>query len=131
MTVEQMIRMRNSGATYQQIANMSGLTRQRVHQKIQTALGNKSNRRRGKAFPIEDIKYTAIYDYFKNNENESASSFGLKVFGGYGGKFCNRVINFVTGRYEAHLSVEQIKKVCEIVGKPFEEVFKERDFDGC
>lgn len=129
MKKEEMLQMRIDGATYQEIADVYGISRQAVHYALKKYKERLVGEVRGRRFRCNDIKYTGIYEYFKANKKETVSSFAIKVFNIHtynSGAISQKIRNFITGRNESHFTIEQIKRMCEIVGKPFEEVFKER-----
>ena len=126
MKEKEMLQMRIDGATYQEIADAYGITRQRAYQIIASYLDGLQKLTRGRGFPCEDIVYEGMFEYFSANERESLTSFAHKVLGSRGGGTAT-MRNFLTGRNESHFTIAQIKRMCEIVGKPFEETFKERD----
>lgn len=126
MTAKEMLQMRVEGATYQQIADVCGVSRQSVHQSVKNYADKVLKGRRGKGFCYEDIKYQGIYEHFAENEKESIHSFTVAIFGGDYGSKCATMRNFLTGKNNSYFTVSQIKRMCEICGKPFEEVFKER-----
>lgn len=127
MTVKEMIELRNSGMTYQKIADICGISKQAVHIKLNRG----AKKRQGRKTPIENIRYKGIYDYFKQNEMESVSSLSIKVFGSYNQAGRHRINALITKKHKSTLPLKYLFKICEVIGKPFEEVFKERDIDGC
>jgi hypothetical protein len=83
---------------------------------------------RGSTFNIEDIAYEGIYEHFVNTPDESIHTFTLKVYETRrDGRNTQLMRNFIQGKTDSRLSVSKIKKICEVVGKSFEEVFKERE----
>ena len=61
-TSEKMYQMRMNGATYQEIADFYGVSRQRVHQRIGLE-AMKSTEVRGCRFVVKSIVYDGIYEY--------------------------------------------------------------------
>lgn len=84
---------------------------------------------RGKKFDLNLIKYDAIREWFEKNETETVSSFSQKVFATeyQGGERSQLMANFIADRHEVFFTVKQIRRMCEVIGKPFEEVFKESE----
>jgi hypothetical protein len=82
---------------------------------------------RGKRLDLNSIKYDAIREYFEKNENETVTSFSQKIYATEWscGDRSSLVRKFIKGEQESFFTIKQIKRMCEIVGKPFEEVFKE------
>ncbi len=48
-----------------------------------------------------------------------------KVYG-YATGNTDKFKSFITGEHDSHFKLEHIKRLCEVVGKPFEETFAER-----
>ena len=69
---------------------------------------------------MRDIKFKAIREYFAANYKETPNSFATKV-----GVTPHTMRNFLLGKCNSYFNVTQIKQMCDIVGKPFEEVFCE------
>ena len=126
MTNKEMLEMRMNGATYKEIADVCGISKQRVHQKIGEYSQRIKELRRGGMY-LEEIKYKGIYDFFKENLDVSFSRFVEAVMGNTHHNSTERIRCFLRGQYEVKFTVAQIKRMCEVCGKPFEEVFKERD----
>lgn len=124
MTVQEMLKMRIDGATYQEIADSCGVTRQCVQHKLKEYSKKITTGKRGRQFSIKEIKFKAIRDYFSVNETETMTSFSTKVYGYLGGTAAT-LRNFLKGKTESYFTIPQIRRMCEIVGKPFEEVFEE------
>lgn len=125
---KKMLEMRLNGATFQEIGDAFGITRQGALSTVNNYCKLLAGIR-GHGFDVNQIKYQGIYEYFLKNPSESASSFVFKVFGYNSGK-SNAMKHFLLGERTMYFSIEQVKRICEIVGKPFEEVFKEREVDG-
>lgn len=123
MRVEEMARMKNNGATYKEIADFYGLSKQRVYQLLHSV--STTNNPRGKHLEIQNIKYKGAYEYFRTHPHKSISSFSKAVFGYTDKSTTEKLRRLFYKTRTVHLSVEQFKKICEIIGKPFEEVFSE------
>jgi predicted transcriptional regulator len=121
-----MAQMHESGMTQQQIADVYGISRAAVSQTIQRINHKKTRKIRGRALDIERIKYKHIYEYFKSHVDETASSFADKVFGYAAGGGCMKMLNFLYGQHEVHFTIDQMRMLCETVGKSFEEIFEGR-----
>ena len=124
MTNAEMMKMRIDGATYQEIADACGISRQDAHQIIQNYYKKIVGGHRGSKLNCNDIVYKGIYEYFVDNPYESISSFGKKIYGDP--TRTSKVSQFIKGKSETHFTIQQINKICEIVGKSFEETFAER-----
>lgn len=125
MTPKEMLQMRLDGMTFQQIADACGVSRQYAHEAI-TGYADKIARcKRGKAFFFDKIIFEGIYEHFEKNEEETITNFTNDVCG-EGSRCITTMRTFLTGKTDTRLTISQIKRICEICGKPFEEVFKER-----
>jgi DNA-binding XRE family transcriptional regulator len=118
MTTKEMLKMRCDGATYQEISDACGLTRQAVHLRITEYTERITKGTRGKGFCLFDIKYKAIREHFADNSKLSISAFAKAV-----GVNASTMRNFLTGKNASYFTIPQIRRMCEIVGKPFEDVF--------
>ena len=125
MTNEEMLEMRMNGATYQEIADICGISKQRVHQKIGEYSPRVKAIRRGSVY-LEEIKYKGIYEFFKENLDVAFCGFVKGILGDISHCATEKMRRFLRGENEVKFSIPQIKKMCEVCGKPFEEVFKER-----
>lgn len=112
MTNREMLELKLRGRTYQEIGDMCGLTRQAIHLRIKNMLKSK----------IGEVVYVGIYDYM--------ISAGETTFGGFS-KLVNQkekiisstmLTRFLKGE-TGKVPIKVIARICEIVGKPFEEVF--------
>lgn len=120
LTVQEMLEMRVDGATYQEIADVCGCSRQFAEQRISAYIKRMKVGARGKEFSYLEIKFKGIRGHFEVNTKETTTSFAEKV-----GVQPNTMRNFLKGNSNSFFSIPQIKRMCEIVGKPFEEVFEE------
>lgn len=123
-----MFEMRKSGATYQAIADSCGISKQAVYQRIYHYV-RKQNGIRGKGFDINKIPYQGLYDWFNENVGESVSSLCDKVFGNNCKNRCYKFRYFIIGKHDSAFKVEHLKKLCEVTGKSFEDLFKRRDVE--
>lgn len=125
MTAKQRAEMRSNGATYQQIADVCGISKQAAHQSVTLYEQKIKKKTRGKGFSLEKIKYKGIYEHFVANESETLSSF---VFGVYGDRVhATKMGQFLRGEHDSYFKIAHIKKMCDICGKTFEETFAVRD----
>ena len=127
MTNSEMLKMRAEGATLTQIAEKAGISRQAVDEAIKRLATNLANGKRGHRLYVSEIKFQGFYDYFKENPKETISSFTRKVYGNHNGTGMAKLRAYITGKGNSYFTIPDIKKICEIIGKPFEEVFKERE----
>lgn len=126
LTNKELYEWRQRGATYQEMADAEGTTRQDVFQKVK-AYERKLMGKRGRinGFNINKIVYKGIYEYFRDHIDETVCSFSNKVFG-YAEKV-QCVKRFLLGESESLFKVHQIKKMMEVTGKSFDELFELRE----
>ena len=115
MTTREMLNEHLKGKTYCEIAEMCGMSKQNVHNRIKRLISGRFNR----------IVYKGIYDYFLENENETFGSFTEKINQNETIMYHKDLIDFICGRRKK-VTMNVINKICEVIGKPFEETFKER-----
>ncbi len=126
MTNKEIYEMLQNGSTYQEIADIEGISKQAVHQRM-ILHKRKVYGIRGKSFNINKIVYQGIYDWFKEHLNESLHSLCRKVYQRPNNSSIVKLREFLKGKHDSIFKIEQIKRLCEVIGKPFEEVFKWRD----
>ena len=119
-----MYELRQQGITLEEIGKRYGVTRQAAYQTIKS-YKRKVNGYRGYNFHVNEIVYQGIYDYFVEHMDETVGSFMEKIYG-YNGKHSDNFKRWVRGDQDMYLPIDRIRKICEIVGKTFEETFKER-----
>jgi len=117
----QIIAMRENGMTYREIADHFGIYISSVVNSIRRTERKKASGIRGRRLEVESIANKHIREYFEAHPDESCTSFAWKVMGsqGYG-----KIQAFLHG-CNSTFTVEQIRTICEIIGKPFEEIFGE------
>lgn len=121
---KEMLEMRVNGATLQEIADKYGVTRQAIHQTLKCYTDRLSGKRFG--LDVNKIIYKGIAEHFLTHPEESMSSFSRKIFGYFEGIRPRDLRKNMFGEHEMYLSINQIKRICKVVGKPFEEVFELR-----
>ena len=103
------------GKTYQEIGDMCGISRQAVYLRTKTLEEGKMSK----------IVYKGVYDYFANNDNMNFSKFTRQVNGNGQIIEYGTLKRFLCGEI-MRVPLSVIMKICEIVAKPIEEVFKRR-----
>ena len=124
-TLKKMVEMRMDGASYQEIGDAFGMSKQNA-QNVLSRYYKRLSGHRGRGFNIENIAYEGIYDFFDKNKKMTVSRFASLIFGNDAPHGVAKVRTFITGESNALFKISHIKKMCELVGKPFEECFKER-----
>lgn len=112
--------------THQQIADMYGVSRSCVSDTIKRFNLKQSLDTRGKKLDLEKIKYKHIYDHFKKNVDETCTSLTRKVFGHAQASSIIKLRNFLYGWHDVKFTMDQVRMLCETIGKPFEELLEER-----
>ena len=131
MTAKEMFEMRQKGATFQEIGDAAGMSRQGAQGIVVRYAKNLVALKRGKGsgLYLDKIVYQGIYEHFVKNEEETFTSFARKIYDHEPSTTAMKMRGFLMGEHDSYYTIGQIKKMCEIVGKPFEEVFKERETD--
>ena len=121
--------LREQGKTYQEIADVYGVSRQYVSQLINKFEMSFGRVRKGDA-KIEKIVFSGIYDFFIEHPELTLSKFCKLI---YERDTCpserNTIENFVKGT-DTRITIKRINKIIEIIGKPYDEIFKLRDVKG-
>lgn len=127
---EDLVEMRKNGATYTQIGKALGVSRQRAFQMLMHY--DKSLKGiRGHGFCIDSIIYKGIYEHFEKDIYETITSFAEKVHRNRSAYIYPKIRDFITGEHNSMFTISQLQRMCEIVGKPFEETFAIREKKGC
>ena len=114
----------NDGLSFTDIAEKYGMSKQDVQQEVRRYTLYISGKR-GKRFNINTIVYQGIYDYFLDHPQETLLSLTKKLKINDQNGFAN-FHRFITGQNDVKVKISLIKKICDVIGKPFEEVFIER-----
>lgn len=124
INMEALERMAAEGMTWQEMAEMFGVSRQRVQQ-VAAAYGIRK-RREGKVY--EQIPYKGLHALFQRDRSMSVSRFARLVFGDAGHANNEKARNLLKGR-EAGLKITHIRRICRLCGMSFEETFAQREVD--
>ena len=118
---EEMIVLREQGLNYQQIGEIYHISRQGVH-----AIIGKENARKN-ITDVERIVYKGIYDYMMENPKLSFRGLYKKISSGYTENQMRHFSSFLQNPTDfGKLTISQIKKLIELTGKSFEELFERR-----
>lgn len=120
---------RKQGKTFQEIADYYGISKQAVHDSYFRYIKRQEGKRgsishAGVEFNISNIPYDGLYEHFKANEYESVFSFCSKAPDTQLDNMKMR--GFLSGAKNSRFTISEIKAMCDIVGKSFEETFRER-----
>lgn len=118
--------LREQGKTYQEIADMHGVSKQCVEQSIKSFEIRCNSRVRKDNYDIEKIMYRGVYDFFKNDNTMTASKLTRMIYGYSSNDISSRITRLFKGE-SARTTIEEITKLIEITGKPFEELFELRE----
>ena len=124
MDGKELMKMRMAGATIREIADVCGVSYQAVQHKLQSYAQDLLEIKMRKV-DLSKIKYKGICEYFRENPVESYSSFAEKVTKNRNSKFTSKIKSSFQGEHESTFTIAQIKSMCEVVGKSFEETFEE------
>lgn len=124
LTQKELYEWRQRGATYQEMADAEGVSRQAIYMKVKSYEA-KLNGKRGRGFDINDIVYKGLYEFFKADTTMHIYKFTEAVFGGCGHNI-EKVKRFLLGEAETLFKIKHIKIMLELTGKTFEELFERR-----
>ena len=124
MTARELYEWRQKGATYQEMADVEGISRQAVYLKVKS-YEKKLEGNRGRRFDINKIVYKGIYEFFKTDTTMNIYKFAEAVFGGSGPEIA-KVKRFLLGEAETLFKIKHIKRMLELTEMPFEELFERR-----
>ena len=135
LTAKEMFELKEQGKTYKEIGEICELTRQRVYQIIRAYKAGKYHGTyagtrcySGRYFDVERIVYKGIYEHFVNSPYITVRAFTKRVFGKkYYPALEVRISNLITGKKDSFFTVEQLNRICKVIGLPFEEVFEMRE----
>ena len=121
---KEMYQLRMRGKTYREIADDFGISCQDAFIRVK-GYESKLSGKRGWKYDINKIVYKGIYEHFRDNLDLSVTKF-LKLTMGYVPAHKN-MADFFIGKCDASLSIKHIKKMCEVTGRTFEELFELRE----
>ena len=116
-------KMRREGATYQEIANRFGVTKQAVH----LAMQKRGRLRRRYEAIFESCPYNGLKRYLKDNERVKISNMCIAIFGNGGENAMAKTRRLIEG-YNVLLTINNIKRLEKFTGMSFDALFCE-DFD--
>ena len=116
---------REQGKTYQEIGEMYNVSKQYVASSIKKFERLSGTRVRKNNYNIEKIAYKGIYQLFENDSTMTIAKLSRMICG-YSSGVANRINCLIKGE-DTRLSIKEIKKLIEITGKPFEELFELRE----
>lgn len=118
---EEIIKLRENGLSYDEIGQKYGVSRQRIYQIVKVA---GADRIRKNNTNIERIVYKGVYEFMKDNSNVSYASLS-RAIGISNSSVFQRFLQSTSDN--GRPTIRQIKKLIEITGKSFEELFERRD----
>ena len=125
LTNKELYEWRQRGATYQEMADAEGISRQAVFLRVKRH-ESKLMGKRGRGLDINNIVYKGLYEYFRDHIDESLCSFTKKVFG-YDSLKVDIVRRFLLGESESQFKIRHIKRMMGVTGKSFDELFELRE----
>ncbi len=121
--------LREQGKTYQEIADMFGVSKQSVQQTISNAERKVGGRIRKNNADIEKIAYKGLYELFLNDTTMTVSKLSRAVYGNASNKNRSKIDRLLQGE-NARVTIMELKNLIEFTGMPFEELFEPRGKDG-
>lgn len=121
MTKQEILELRDQGKTYREIADIFGVTRQRVHEKIGKDRIRKCN------FEIEKIRFKGVYEFLKEHPTLSLIGF-IRHMKGHSVSHAEyeKLKGCLTTDRDSAIKISDIKRLTEYTGMTFEELFAER-----
>lgn len=112
----EMIKLRQKGMPYRKIAEMFGISYQRVYQII-----GKRDTSYFKEVTDKQCVFKGIRDYM-NNTQTSLSEIIRKIYGSYHATTCQRFRKYLNGYNE--MSMSTINAILDVTGLTYEEAFR-------
>lgn len=113
MTSREMLEERLNGKTYREIGEMCGISRQAAYKRIK-------HLRNGRSY--NKIVYRGIHEYLAGKQGMSLRKLTDEVNHDENLISSPTLAKFLRGE-SVHIPIKVIVRLCEIVGKPFEETF--------
>lgn len=128
---EALLELRRQGMSFKEIGQTLGLSKQRVWAILRCYGAVEDGRSRKDSVDIEKIRFQGIYDMFAKDRSLTFSKIG-RIIAGRNDKYsratAERFHGFVIGeRQNSSFTFFQLKKLIELSGMTFEELFKERE----
>ena len=120
------VETRNEGKTFQQIATFFNVSTQLVCSLFKAHEERAKSGYRG-TFNLDDVAYKGFYEHFKDKAFDTAYIFLTDIGEKPTPRNTMKMTDFLTGKRQMFLSVNQIQKMCDETGKTFEELFALRD----
>ena len=114
---DELLKMRDEGKTYEEIAKEFGVTRQAVWGVLGHCRKNQSL--------YDNIPYQGFYEIFKTNPQLTIGRFILTVLHKQGRSIQQNFTNLLTGKTKL-IKIDDIKKISDYTGLTFEQLFAER-----
>lgn len=113
--------MRRDGATYQEIGDVFGVSRERVRQVLKNQV-----RLRKSSTDMEKIVYEGVYNWLMENPRMTFPAFAQLMLGYGGQNATNLVRNFLHGK-NCRINKQSYDRLIAKTGMTYEELFKLRD----
>lgn len=114
--------MRDDGMSYQEIAEVFGVSRQRIHQVLKSG----AVYTRKYAADIETIPYEGIYKFMVENPKVTFSALAVIMFGYSGNTASNMARRFVRGD-NTKVGKRTYDRLIAATGMTYEQLFKLRE----
>ena len=118
---EKAAQMRRDGASYQQIGDAFGVSKQRVQQVLKNQV-----RLRKCSTDMEKIVYEGIYNYLMDHPRMTFPSLAMLMFGTSGSNENNLVHNLLHGR-NCRIGKSAYDRLIAATGMTYEQLFKLRE----
>lgn len=117
--------LREQGKSYQEIADMYGVSKQNVQEIISIASKRYGERIRKSTYDIEKIAYKGIYDLFANDKTMTFSRIARECTGISNNKTVGKFKRLFLGQ-NVNITIRNIQKLVEFSGMTFEQLFAPR-----
>ncbi len=123
MTTKEMMILRLEGLSLKQIGEMCGISKQAVHKRLDRFYREEMNGRIRCRFDIDEIVFRGIHEYFESTPKLTLEQFYRRL-----GINCTKetLRRFIVGESNSKLTIPQINKICEVIGKRYEDAFAVR-----
>ena len=112
-------KMRMDGATYQEIANRFGVTRQAVHLNLK----NHGRLRRRYEAIFDDCPYAGLRQFLQENKKVKIANLCNAIFGTCAETERSKTRRLIEGK-NVSMTVNNVKRLEKFTGKSFDELFE-------
>ena len=123
---DEIIARYKGGESVVSIAASFGVCRQRIYQLLGNAVP-KDGRSRRKAKAVEETPYVNLKAWINRKDTPTYTDFVRAVFGGVNEQTFPRFRKILEGGEQAHVTVQNIRRMEQITGMTFDQIFFKED----